>query len=55
MLITIEEMNQAILDHAASLDAATRSDAYRKYLGWRSSMTGLDTNILVRFFSKDDP
>jgi AbrB family looped-hinge helix DNA binding protein len=25
--ITIEEMNRAILDHAAQLDAATRSDA----------------------------
>jgi AbrB family looped-hinge helix DNA binding protein len=29
--ITIEEMNQAILDHAAELDAATRSDTYRKH------------------------
>ena len=28
MCLTIEEMNQAILDHAAELDAATRSDAY---------------------------
>jgi AbrB family looped-hinge helix DNA binding protein len=27
-VLTIEEMNQAILDHAAELDAATRSDAY---------------------------
>ena len=27
--ISIEEMNQAVLDHAARLDAATRSDAYR--------------------------
>jgi hypothetical protein len=27
-VITIEEMNQTILDHAAELDAATRSDAY---------------------------
>jgi antitoxin PrlF len=26
--ISIEEMNQAILDHAAEVDAATRSDAY---------------------------
>jgi AbrB family looped-hinge helix DNA binding protein len=26
--ISIEEMNQAILDRAARLDAATRSDAY---------------------------
>jgi AbrB family looped-hinge helix DNA binding protein len=26
--ITIKEMNRAILDHAAELDAATRSDAY---------------------------
>jgi AbrB family looped-hinge helix DNA binding protein len=26
--ISIEEMDQAILDHAAELDAATRSDAY---------------------------
>ena len=28
--ISIEEMHQAILDHAAMLDAATRSDAYEK-------------------------
>ena len=27
--VTIEEMNQAVLDHAAELDAATRSDAYQ--------------------------
>ena len=27
-VVTIEEMNQAVLDHAARLDAATRSDAY---------------------------
>ena len=27
---TIEEMNQAVLDHAAELDAATRSDAYAR-------------------------
>lgn len=27
-VLTIEEMDQAILDHAAELDAATRSDAY---------------------------
>jgi len=27
-VLTIEEMNQAILDHAAALDAATKSDAY---------------------------
>ena len=27
--ISIEEMNQAILDRASMLDAATRSDAYR--------------------------
>jgi AbrB family looped-hinge helix DNA binding protein len=26
--LTIEEMNQAILDHAGELDAATRSGAY---------------------------
>jgi AbrB family looped-hinge helix DNA binding protein len=26
-VLTIEEMDQAILDHAAELDAATRSDA----------------------------
>jgi len=26
--ISIEEMNRAVLDHAAELDAATRSDAY---------------------------
>jgi antitoxin PrlF len=30
-IITIEEMNQAILDRAAELDAATRSDAYENY------------------------
>ncbi len=30
-VITIEEMNKAILDHAAELDAATRSDAYGKH------------------------
>jgi AbrB family looped-hinge helix DNA binding protein len=30
-VITIEEMNQAILDHAAELDAATHSDAYGKH------------------------
>jgi AbrB family looped-hinge helix DNA binding protein len=30
-VITIEEMNQAILDHAAELDTATRSDTYRKH------------------------
>jgi AbrB family looped-hinge helix DNA binding protein len=29
--ISIEEMNQAILDHAARLDAATRSDAYDNF------------------------
>ncbi len=29
--ISIEEMNQAILDHAARLDAATRSDAYKDF------------------------
>ena len=29
-MITIEEMNQAVLDHAAELDARTRSDAYAK-------------------------
>ena len=28
--MSIEEMHQAILDHAAMLDAATRSDAYEK-------------------------
>jgi AbrB family looped-hinge helix DNA binding protein len=28
-VLTIEEMDQAILDHAASLDAATRSKAYK--------------------------
>jgi antitoxin PrlF len=28
--ISIEEMNQAVLDRAAMLDAATRSDAYEK-------------------------
>lgn len=27
-VLTIEEMNQAVLDHAAALDAATKSDAY---------------------------
>lgn len=27
-ILTIEEMNQAVLDHAAALDAATKSDAY---------------------------
>jgi antitoxin PrlF len=27
-ILTLEEMDQAILDHAARLDAATRSDAY---------------------------
>ena len=27
--VTIEEMNQAVLDRAAELDAATRSDAYQ--------------------------
>jgi AbrB family looped-hinge helix DNA binding protein len=27
-VVTIEEMDRAILDHAAKLDAATRSDAY---------------------------
>jgi AbrB family looped-hinge helix DNA binding protein len=27
---TIEEMNQAILDYASELDAATRSEAYEK-------------------------
>jgi antitoxin PrlF len=27
---TIEEMNQAVLDHAGELDAATRSDRRRK-------------------------
>ena len=29
--ISIEEMNQAVLDHAARLDAATRSDAYGNF------------------------
>lgn len=28
--VTIEEMDEAILDRAAELDAATRSDAYAK-------------------------
>src|ERR1035437_5783718 len=28
--ISIEEMNQAVLDRAAMLDAATRSDAYER-------------------------
>jgi AbrB family looped-hinge helix DNA binding protein len=27
-VVTFEEMDRAILDHAAELDAATRSDAY---------------------------
>lgn len=27
-VLTIEEMNQAVLDHAAALDAAAKSDAY---------------------------
>jgi AbrB family looped-hinge helix DNA binding protein len=30
-ILTIEEMNQAILDRAAMLDAATRSDAYGEF------------------------
>ncbi len=30
-VITIEEMNRAILDRAAMLDAATRSDAYKNF------------------------
>ena len=30
-VITIEEMNQAILDRAAELDAATKSDAYERF------------------------
>ena len=29
--ISIEEMNQAVLDRAAMLDAATRSDAYANF------------------------
>lgn len=29
-ILTIEEMNRAILDRAAMLDAATRTDAYEK-------------------------
>jgi bifunctional DNA-binding transcriptional regulator/antitoxin component of YhaV-PrlF toxin-antitoxin module len=28
-IVTLEEMDQAILDHAAELDAGTRSDANR--------------------------
>ena len=30
-VVTIEEMDRAILDHAAELDAATRSDAYENF------------------------
>jgi AbrB family looped-hinge helix DNA binding protein len=30
-VLTIEEMNQAVLDHAAELDAATRSDAHSNF------------------------
>jgi AbrB family looped-hinge helix DNA binding protein len=30
-VVTIEEMDRAILDRAAMLDAATRSDAYGKF------------------------